>query len=255
MAAVCLLRSHSQIIQNSPSSTESSVQGQVIFQQLGNDVKVIADFTHLPLGEHGFHIHRAGDLTGEGCKKACDHFHMGNPSSHGGPPDQNGPRHTGDLGNISLGPNGEAFHREYLLKNLPIQELYGRSVIVHADPDDYGQGNHEDSKTTGHSGARIACGVIGRQDPCAIQGGANGTQLFNDNPSGKSRLKGLGYGTRKRALNSVRRLKKMPRAYQHQAATTMYYRAKYHKYRTKGMKNAMEVYGSFLNTLKRNKQT
>ncbi|RWS20633.1 hypothetical protein B4U80_03682, partial [Leptotrombidium deliense] len=31
---------------------------------------------------------------------------------------------------------------------------------VHADVDDCGQGGHEDSLTTGHSGRRIACAVI-----------------------------------------------------------------------------------------------
>lgn len=74
-------------------------------------------------------------------------------------------------------------------------------------------------------------------------------RLFNGNPRGKPRLKTLGYGTRKKALNSVRKLKKMPAAYQRQAATTMYYRAKYHKYRTRNMKEAMKVYGAFLKTL------
>jgi Cu-Zn family superoxide dismutase len=37
----------------------------------------------------------------------------------------------------------------------------GRSIIIHEDEDDLGLGNKEDSKTTGHSGARIACSVIG----------------------------------------------------------------------------------------------
>lgn len=32
---------------------------------------------------------------------------------------------------------------------------------VHADPDDLGLGGQTDSKTTGHAGARLACGVIG----------------------------------------------------------------------------------------------
>lgn len=74
-------------------------------------------------------------------------------------------------------------------------------------------------------------------------------RLFNDNPRGKPRLKTLGYGTRKKALNSVKKLKKMPKAYQRQAATTMYYRAKYHKYRTHNMEEAMNVYGRFLKIL------
>lgn len=77
-----------------------------------------------------------------------------------------------------------------------------------------------------------------------------GYQLFNDNPRGKPRLRTLGYGTRKKALNSVKQLKKMNKAYQRQAATTMYYRAKYHKYRTKNMEQSMKVYKKFLNSMK-----
>lgn len=77
-----------------------------------------------------------------------------------------------------------------------------------------------------------------------------GYQLFNDNPRGKPRLRTLGYGTRKKALNSVKQLKKMNKAYQRQAATTMYYRAKYHKYMTKNMEESMKVYKKFLNSIK-----
>ena len=75
-------------------------------------------------------------------------------------------------------------------------------------------------------------------------------QLFSNNPRGKPKLKTLGYGTAKKARNSVRKLRKMPRAYQHQAATTMYYRAKYHAHQTNGMRNAMRIYGRFLKTMK-----
>ena len=76
-----------------------------------------------------------------------------------------------------------------------------------------------------------------------------GQRLFNDNPRGKPRLSSLGYGTKKKAINSVKKLKKMDKSYQRQAATTMYYRAKYHKYRTKDMEESMKVYKKFLNSL------
>ena len=39
--------------------------------------------------------------------------------------------------------------------------IIGRGLIIHADEDDCGKGNFPDSLTTGHSGKRIACAVIG----------------------------------------------------------------------------------------------
>ncbi len=39
--------------------------------------------------------------------------------------------------------------------------VIGRSFVVHKDTDDLGLGGYPDSKTTGHAGARLACGVIG----------------------------------------------------------------------------------------------
>lgn len=141
---------------------EKTVQGEVLFTETPKGVRIRALFTHLPPGDHGFHIHRAGDLRGTGCKGACDHFHNGPPSSHGGshggPPGTRGMRHTGDLGNIRASEPEYSFY----LRDLRLSDLFGRSVIVHADPDDYGRGGHEDSKITGHAGARIACAIIGR---------------------------------------------------------------------------------------------
>ena len=75
-----------------------------------------------------------------------------------------------------------------------------------------------------------------------------GHQLFNDNPKGPSKVKAQ-YGTKERALKTLKRLRRKPKAYQRQVAVTMYYRAKHHKYQTKGMKEAMKVYGTFLQTL------
>lgn len=72
-----------------------------------------------------------------------------------------------------------------------------------------------------------------------------GTQLFNDNPKGPSKVKAQ-YGTAERARQTLKRLRGKPKAYQRQVATTMFYRAKHHKYQTKGMKEAMKIYGTFL---------
>lgn len=75
-----------------------------------------------------------------------------------------------------------------------------------------------------------------------------GSRLFNDNPKGPSKVKAQ-YGTKERALKTLKRLRGKPKAYQRQVAVTMYYRAKHHKYQTEGMKEAMKVYGRFLKTL------
>ena len=64
-------------------------------------------------------------------------------------------------------------------------------------------------------------------------------------------MAGLGYGTGARARASISRLRGKPRAYQFQAATTMYYRAKHHAHQTEGMRAAQRLYGAFLKTLKR----
>jgi len=108
--------------------TTRSVQGDVTFSDRKNGLYIEAIFTKLPKGKHGFHIHKAGDLRGEGCKLACDHYHKGPPCSHGGPPGPPGPkgeRHTGDLGNVEgLGKY------TYLLRDVCVDDIMGRSIIV-----------------------------------------------------------------------------------------------------------------------------
>ena len=146
---------------------QRTIKGEVVFSDAAGSVKVSAVFTELPLGQHGFHIHKAGDLRGEGCKGACDHFHVGPPQDHGGPPGSTGPRHTGDLGNVSLDGGKKVFKKTYTVEGIKVADLFGRSMIVHADPDDYGKGGQEDSLKTGHAGRRIGCAIIGRAEGCA----------------------------------------------------------------------------------------
>ena len=138
------------------------IVGNTVFTDTPKGVEIKAQFTVLPKGKHGFHIHSAGDLRGEGCLGACSHFHVGPSANHGSRPHptKNLERHVGDLGNIEL--KGKVAKYHYILKDIKVEDLWGRSLIVHEDEDDLGLGEENDSKTTGHSGARIGCAIIGR---------------------------------------------------------------------------------------------
>ncbi|EAT36424.1 AAEL000274-PA [Aedes aegypti] len=137
------------------------VKGTIFFQQNGDSdpVKVTGEVTGLKPGNHGFHIHEFGDNT-NGCTSAGPHF---NPhgKEHGGP--DAAERHAGDLGNVVADGSGVAkvdISDSQISLSGPLSIL-GRTVVVHADPDDLGLGGHELSKSTGNAGARLACGVIG----------------------------------------------------------------------------------------------
>lgn len=139
----------------------SSVNGVVKFiQETENGpMKIKGTIRGLTRGLHGLHVHELGDLR-NGCDSAGPHFNP-DPNQHGGLEDLK--RHAGDLGNIVANYNGvaEIDIVDPLLKLNGKNSILGRTLIVHADPDDLGKGNYPDSLTTGHSGKRIACGVIG----------------------------------------------------------------------------------------------
>jgi len=137
---------------------QSTIEGHAVASLENGKTRLRATFTKLPKGKHGFHIHKAGDLRGEGCTGACEHFHVGAPQDHGSKPGTKGPRHTGDLGNIEQ--TGITY--SYLIPHIKPEDLLGRALIIHEDEDDLGQGNFPDSKITGHSGARIGCAIFGR---------------------------------------------------------------------------------------------
>ena len=136
------------------------VKGTITFKDLGNgQTHVTGEVTGLAPGLHGFHVHQFGDYSG-GCGTTGGHF---NPSGkeHGAPNDEN--RHAGDLGNIEADANGVA-KVDITDCQIPLSgenSIVGRAIVVHKDVDDLGTGGFEDSKTTGHAGARLACGVVG----------------------------------------------------------------------------------------------
>ncbi|CAD5114361.1 DgyrCDS3498 [Dimorphilus gyrociliatus] len=142
-------------------SGTAGVKGTVSFEQAKADgpVTVTGEITGLTPGKHGFHVHEFGDNT-NGCTSAGAHF---NPhgKEHGAPEDE--VRHVGDLGNVEADASGVAKVNitDSLVNLTGSLSVIGRTIVVHADPDDLGKGGHELSKTTGNAGARVACGVIG----------------------------------------------------------------------------------------------
>ncbi|CAE7138493.1 unnamed protein product [Rhizoctonia solani] len=110
-------------------------------------------------GKHGIHVHTWGDISG-GCESVGTHFNPYN-KTHGGPESE--VRHVGDLGNIVAGSDGVSKVDIYdkIISFNGATNIIGRSLVVHAGEDDLGRGGYNDSLTTGHSGPRYACGVIG----------------------------------------------------------------------------------------------
>ncbi|KAK6185185.1 hypothetical protein SNE40_007473 [Patella caerulea] len=151
----------------------NSVEGRIFFVQDVNSqcvhnswltVKVELQGLDSSAGvrNHGLHIHQFGDL-GNGCLAAGSHY---NPfaKNHG---DRNRyERHIGDMGNVREDNDGSITE----IFTVPVTSIVGensvigRAVVLHAGEDDLGLVNNENSRTTGNSGSRLACCVIGRSN-------------------------------------------------------------------------------------------
>lgn len=135
----------------------NTASGVVEFRQDGDEMHVHIRIEGLaPNARHGLHIHEIGDCRAPDASSAGGHF---NPqgSEHGGP--ESPVRHAGDLGNIQSDAKGEA-RSEIMVTGISLgtgsASIIGRSVIVHANPDDL------TSQPSGNAGPRIACGLISK---------------------------------------------------------------------------------------------
>jgi Cu-Zn family superoxide dismutase len=130
-----------------------STTGTVVFRQMGNDIETTVHVAGLTPGAHGFHIHEKGDCSAPDGTSAGGHFNpTGQPHGH---PLQ-GPHHAGDMPMLETDAYGNA-RLVAVLPRLTLEGtngIVGRSVVVHAAPDDF------KTQPTGNSGARMACGVI-----------------------------------------------------------------------------------------------
>lgn len=117
--------------------------------------------TGLPPGIHGVHVHETGRCDPPGFLTAGEHW---NPKGRQhGFDNPKGP-HLGDLGNITVGPDGRVAQLRVLqgasltgVGGVPAMlDSDGAALVIHLRPDD----NRTDP--SGNSGPRLACAVITR---------------------------------------------------------------------------------------------
>lgn len=135
---------------------ESKVVGTLMLVGLPDNagVRVQGALSGLSPGAHGIHVHEVGDCSSADGMAAGGHF---NPTGadHGAIEDAKS--HVGDLGNVTADAAGRATF-DVIKKAATLgggaADLVGRSIIVHAGPDDL------HSQPAGASGPRVACGVV-----------------------------------------------------------------------------------------------
>lgn len=100
-----------------------------------------------PVGPHGFHLHQHG---------ICE---VGNPEDpfqaageHWAPYGQPHGNHAGDF--PVLFSNNGAARMCFFTNKFKVQDVVGKAVIIHKNPDDYR------SQPSGDAGKRLACGVV-----------------------------------------------------------------------------------------------
>lgn len=96
---------------------------------------------------YGMHIHESGDCT----------LPFDKTGSHYNPNNSPHPSHAGDLLPL-LGNQGYAYSVFYT-DRFELQDIIGRSLIIHSAPDDF------TTQPSGNSGTKIGCGIIKENIP------------------------------------------------------------------------------------------
>jgi hypothetical protein len=73
-------------------------------------------------------------------------------------------------------------------------------------------------------------------------------RLFNS-PKGGPKTRGIKYATAANARKSIKLIRRKDKTRRKSIAMRMYYRAKYHKYQTPGMRGAMKVWKKYIDTI------
>ncbi len=141
----------SACIQGDPD--HRGLSGCVSFYQTRCGVLIAVEICGLPDGNspcesgvYGFHIHSGRSCAGNSSDPFAD------AGSHYNPCDCDHPQHAGDLPPL-FGNCGYAY-MTFFTNRFTIWEILGRTVIIHAHPDDL------HTQPAGDSGMKIGCGVI-----------------------------------------------------------------------------------------------
>lgn len=139
------------------ATTGNTASGSVRFVQSADKVVVSGEVRGLrPGAAHGFHIHEKGDCSSGDGMSAGGHF---NPQGHPHGRHGAGGHHAGDLLSLQADASGVArfkFESSAIRVGSGANDVIGRGLIVHRDPDDYR------TQPTGNAGPRLACAVIRR---------------------------------------------------------------------------------------------
>ncbi|WP_067145633.1 superoxide dismutase family protein [Pseudotamlana agarivorans] len=140
------------------SKSGSQVSGTIVFTEINNTVKMMAEFEGLkPNTVHALHLHETSDCSAHDAKSTGGHWNPTN-TKHGKWGDVQG-YHRGDIGNFTADENGKAtinFETDEWCISCQdtTRTINGRGIIIHEGKDDY------KTQPTGDAGARIACGAV-----------------------------------------------------------------------------------------------
>jgi len=126
------------------------INGTVRFYDTAYGTVVFAEILGLPLSVDGskspifgFHIHSGNTCGGGDFSDTMGHYD---------PESMPHPYHAGDMPPL-IGVRGIAF-AAFLTDRFTAEEIIGRTVVIHEDPDDF------TTQPSGNAGRKIACGEI-----------------------------------------------------------------------------------------------
>jgi len=131
------------------------VKGTVLLEDTPGGLKIDAEFTKAPAGNHAFHIHEFG-LCDDNGNAAGSHYNPGNHPHGNALKDGISKTHAGDFGSITVTTEGiGSLH--VVVPGLALTKgdtpVAGRAFVLHEKPDAFTQ-------PVGNAGGRIACGPI-----------------------------------------------------------------------------------------------